>query len=145
MDRKGADPAKGQMIIVGPGGTTLDKGELEELMRTEAEALIRELAVEVWRMRRRFDRLPRRTQEEARTAGDSIGRLEDLLTQHDVRFTVHDGESYDPGLGVEVLEAQSDVAGGPPVIIETVRPTITWQGRVLCRAQVVVGGREPNA
>lgn len=143
MDRKAAGDADKRMLVV-PGGLTIDKAQLEEFMRTESEDLVRELAVEIWRTRRRFDRLPAEAQGSARTLRDSIGRLEDLLTQHDVRFTTHDGETYDPGLVVEVLEAH----GKPDerqIVVETVRPTVTWQGRMLCRAQVVVGGAEKDA
>lgn len=144
MDRKAASDADKRMLIVGPGGLTIDKAQLEELMRTESEDLVRQLAVEIWRTRRRFERLSAEAQNSARAVRDSIGRLEDLLTQHDVRFTTHDGETYDPGLVVEVLEAH----GNPDerqIVIETVRPTVTWQGRMLCRAQVVVGGADKDA
>lgn len=137
IDRKTPIPANKRMVIMGPGGITIDKAELEDLMRTEAEGIVRQLALEIWRTRRRFGRLPTETQEAARTLGDSIGRLEDVLTQHDVRFKVHDGEAYDPGLAVEVLEVQG--IEGEHIVTETVTPTVTWQGRTLCRAQVVVG------
>lgn len=144
LDRKAGSGADKRMLVVGPGGLTIDKAELEELMRTESEDLVRQLAVEIWRTRRRFDRLPAEAQGSARTLRDSIGRLEDLLTQHDVRFTTHDGETYDPGLVVEVLEAHGK-PDEPQIVIETVRPTVTWQGRMLCRAQVVVAGNDNRA
>lgn len=125
------------MVIVGPGGITIDKGALEDLMRTDAEALVRGLALEIWRARRRFGRLAPETQQASTSIGDAIGRMEDVLTQHEVRMQTHDGEVYDPGLALEVLEAHGSELR--QVVTETVSPTVTWNGRVLARAQVVVG------
>lgn len=139
MDRSNKAPtsANRPMVIVGPGGIAIDKGDLEALLRTEAEELVRQLALEVWRARRRFGRMSADAQEAARPIGDSISRLEDTLTQHEVRFQVHDGEAYDSGLAFEVLEASG--VEGSQLITDTVAPTVTWQGRLLSRAQVVVG------
>jgi hypothetical protein len=143
MDRKATPDGDKRMLIVGPGGLTFDRSELEELMRTRAEDLVRDVAIEVWRMRRRFDRLSLEAKGVAGTMDDSLTQVEDVLMQHDVRYTVHDGEVYDAGLAVEVLEAQGD-RDQPQIVKETVRPGVTWQGRALCRAQVIVLGGDPS-
>jgi hypothetical protein len=144
MDRNSIPGADKRMIILGPGGVTIDRAQLEDLMRTESEELVRDMAIEVWRTRRRFDRLSADARQSAQTLSDSLARLEDVLTEHDVRCTIHDGEVYDTGLAVEVLEVQGD-RDKPQVVTETVRPAVTWKGRTLCRAQVVVSGGEANA
>jgi hypothetical protein len=134
------------MLIVGSDGATtaIDQSQLEELMRTESEDLVRELAVEIWRTRRRFEKLSPDTHSGVHSIRDSIARLEDVLLQHDVRLNVHDGETYDPGLGIEVLEAQGP-SDARQIVRETVRPTVLWHGRIICRAQVVVGPDDTDA
>jgi hypothetical protein len=134
------------MLIVGSDGATtaIDQSQLEELMRTDSEDLVRELAVEIWRTRRRFEKLSRDIQGGVQPLRDSIARLEDVLIQHDVRLTVHDGETYDLGLGIEVLETQGS-SEARQIVRETVRPTVLWNGRIICRAQVVVGPDDADA
>lgn len=136
MDPKAA--VAGKFVVVGADGKVIDNSQLEELTRTESDMLLRQLALEIWRSRRRFNRLSQETQESAQALADSITRMEDVLLQHEVRFAVHDGEPYDPGLALEVLETRGSLAERS-VVIETVTPTVTWRGRLLHRGQVVVG------
>jgi hypothetical protein len=59
-----------------------------------------------------------------------------------------DGEHYEPGMSVEVIEALEDVQLGAHerVIDEMVEPVILWRGRVVRYGRVVVrqGGGESS-
>jgi len=132
-----SDPDAAGMVVVGPAGVVIDKAELEVLLRTQAEKLVAQVAIEIFRARRRLDRLSGEVRTSVKALEDSITRMEDVLIQHDVRLHTHDGESYDNGLAVEVIEASG--ATDHQVVTETITPTVTWQGRVVSRAQVVIG------
>ena len=103
-----------------------------------AEPIIARLATEFWRLNRRV----RRSGDPGDvTVQDSLARIHDIFAEHDVHALDHDGQLYDPGLQVEVLH-QRACDDGPLVILETVRPTITLDGRILQHGQVVVGPRD---
>lgn len=104
-----------------------------------AEPLVARLAAETWRLRRRLGRAEEQgvADDALRPLRDSISRLEDVFAEFKVQTIEHEGESYDPGLQVEVLHARE--GDGPTVIIETIRPTIVLDGRVLQHGQVVIG------
>ena len=111
-----------------------------------AEPLVARLATEAWRLRRRLDRAEeqRADDEVFGPLRDSVLRLSDVFAEYQVQVVEHEGESYDPGLQVEVLHTRH--GGGPLVIVETIRPTILLDGRVVQHGQVVVGpAEEPSS
>lgn len=104
-----------------------------------AEPLVARLAAEVWRLQRRLARAEEQAadSETLRPLRDSVTRLQDVFAEYDVQVLEHEGEAYDPGLQVEVLHARE--GDGPTVIVETIRPSILLNGRVLQQGQVVIG------
>jgi hypothetical protein len=108
-----------------------------------AEPLAARVASEVWRLKRRVHLAEGSTDEETlRIVFDSISRLEDILLENHIEIREHEGEQYDPGLQVEVLHMRD--GSTPLFILETVRPTVTMDGRILQQAQVVIGPTEPK-
>lgn len=107
-----------------------------------AEPLVARLASEAWRLRRRLDRIdPQGTAEERlRPLHDSIARIDDAFAEYRVTFVEHEGQPYDPGLQVEVLHARD--GDGKLVVVETIRPTVLLDGRILLQGQVVIGPAE---
>lgn len=106
-----------------------------------AEPLVARLAAETWRLGRRLARIEAAAPEERlRPLRDSLSRLEDVFAEYRVQVVEHEGQAYDPGLQVEVLHARE--GDGTPTILETIRPTILLDGRVLQQGQVVIGPAE---
>jgi hypothetical protein len=102
--------------------------------------LIGRLALETWRLRRRLYRARHTVpQEEYGALGDSLSRMEDVLSSAQVEFRDHVGEPYNPGLQVEVLHMRE--AGERLEIVETIQPSIVFRGRILRQGQVIVGVR----
>lgn len=107
-----------------------------------AEPLVARLASEAWRLRRRLARIEEDLagDDRLRPLRDSVSRLEDIFTEYRVQLIEHDGQPYDPGLQVEVLHARE--GEGEPTVVETIRPTVLLDGRVLQQGQVVIGPSE---
>jgi hypothetical protein len=129
--------------------TTAEKKVLVQLLTPAsaerqrwAEPLVARLAAEAWRLRRRLIRVEeqRAGDDVLRPLRESMSRIEDVLAEFKVQMLEHEGESYDPGLQIEVLHARE--GEGPTVIVETIRPTILLDGRVLQHGQVVIGPSE---
>ena len=105
-----------------------------------AEPVVARLATEFWRLKRRLERAE--DGGELTPLRDSITRIDDVFAEHQVRAVDHDGELYDPGLQVEVLHQRE--GSGAIYVQETVKPTITLEGRVLQHGQVVIGPDETS-
>lgn len=125
------------MRFVTPDGKVLTKDDLDDAMRTEAEGLVGRIAIEIWRLARRLERVPDGVRNELRPVADSATRLSDALAQYEVRLEMHDGQVYDDGLNVEVLSGLEPNV--PLTVAETVEPTVVWKGRVVRRGKVILG------
>ena len=104
-----------------------------------AEPLVARLASETWRLRRRLARIDEATGDDdrLRPLRDSVSRLDDILAEYRIQLVEHDGQAYDPGLQVEVLHARE--GSGEAIVVETIRPTVLLDGRILQQGQVVIG------
>jgi hypothetical protein len=96
------------------------------------------IAIECWRVtcwafESGHDRdriVARQTSRELKSLLDGLGfEIRDLT-----------GQPYDPGLAVDVLDAQDggDSAAGSAKIVETIVPIVLWRGRVVKAGQVVI-------
>jgi hypothetical protein len=96
------------------------------------------IAIECWRLTRwafesGHDRdriVARQTSRELKSLLDGLGfEIRDLT-----------GQPYDPGLAVDVVDAQDggDSAAGSAKIVETIVPIVLWRGRVVKAGQVVI-------
>lgn len=113
-----------------------------ELSRDKSwsEPLVVKLAEETWRLVQRLDRAEAAGQIDdasLRALRDSAKRMNDALLEREVETVVHTGEQFDLGMQLEVLDSRGD--GPDLIVIETIRPTIHHQRRVLRHGQVVIG------
>jgi hypothetical protein len=131
-------PASSDKLVV---GVTVATAESQRW----AEPMVARLATEVWRLGRRLERVSasQADGEQFRPLVESLVRIEDVFSEHRIRTIDHDGQPYDTGLQVEVLHAREG-AGTTAVILETVRPTVTLDGKVLQQGQVVIGPMHPD-
>lgn len=99
------------------------------------------VAIEVWRLRRRADRLAHDVGEDAmKGVRDSVRRLDDLLARYQVEALDHSGEPYHEGLRLDILHVDGESKPDRPLrVLETVRPTVQVAGRVLTTGQVILG------
>lgn len=130
-----------KFIVVGPTGSLGAGGvELDHLLEQLPERLVAGFAIEVWRLRRRFERLPEESRMALRSIEDSIVRLNDILSIHEITLLSHDGQAYDSGLHLEVVEQATEA--GKQRVVETVEPSVLWRGRVIRPGHVVLGPAE---
>lgn len=106
------------------------------------------LATETWRVRRKLMRLEQLSLPEVSSLSASIERLGSCLQEMGIECKEYDGQPYDDGLNVKVLdyEDSAELAPGSECIVRTVLPGILVQGTLIRQGEVVVGrgphGRE---
>lgn len=110
----------------GPQG----KGELLDM--------VTDIGTLVWRLERRLSsagELPMNL----RRVGKDLEATKNTLRQRGFEIQDHTGQDYDGGMLVKVVTSQQ-VAGLPrPRIIETLKPTIYHQNRIIQMGDVIVG------
>jgi hypothetical protein len=94
------------------------------------------LAVERWRLAGALDELPSGAGSLARHA---LRKMEDFLRGCELEARTMDGQVFDAGLAVQVVDSVDDprLPGGTHLIDETLSPLVLWKGRVVKSAQVV--------
>lgn len=114
-----------------------------------SDAVVSGLATDLWRARRRVtgESAAQRPDRALRMAARPLGGAVDQLRDAGIEIHDHDGQAYDPGMRVEVMAHQEEPGLAAETIIETVRPTVRREGRVIQQAEVIVGmpPREPGA
>ena len=99
--------------------------------------LVGQLGVELWRLERRIQRVPEECAAALAGVRDGVVRLKELLEDHGVEIRPHDGDLYTDGSLVQVVFVQP--GGEPSRVVETVEPSVLWQGRMVRHGKVVVG------
>lgn len=106
-----------------------------------ADDAVAAVATDLWRARRRVDgpSAADRPARAVRMAGRHLSDAADRLGRAGVTVHDHDGQPYVLGLELTVLAEEESPAVTRPTITQTVRPTVRRDGRVIQRAEVVVG------
>jgi len=100
-----------------------------------------DVAFEIWRLTKRIQAAKKdNPQLDIAAVEASAARLTDLLRREKIDIQDPTGQRYNEGLAVEVLEFEKSesLPVNTKVIVETLRPTIYFDGNVLVRAQVIV-------
>ncbi len=103
------------------------------------------LAEETWRLEQRIDRLQRSSGGDlTQGLADSARRLGRLLSELEIAFEDHTGSPYSPGQGLDVAQVEGEVTSSSILwVSQTIKPTVSFQGRVLRAGQVVLSA-EPQ-
>jgi hypothetical protein len=114
--------------------------QLEECGHTQCESLVSALANEV----ARIDRIAKDPNLWSATNHESLltellTRLSQALDDHQVEFRNHTGDPWIDGLPLTVVHMREGASD--PVIVETIRPSIAMQGRVIAHGYVVIGDK----
>jgi hypothetical protein len=106
-------------------------------MATDTVEEYKVLATEVWRLRRALATVP---SANAASLAIPVDRLEDVLRS--LKLEIHDptGEAYDDGmtLSVSLFEKSKTLPQGTKRIVETISPTVYWNGQMLQVGKVIV-------
>jgi hypothetical protein len=124
------------LAAVGPAASTERDGSSEPPLDLKALA---EAATNLWRAQRKIDQSGDAMSSQGRQSARYLRTCRDALTDLGLVIHDHDGEPYHPGLSIEVVVIQPDPALVEETIVETVRPTISFQAERIQMGQVVVG------
>jgi hypothetical protein len=103
------------------------------------------LSTECWRLRRLAEHVKDSgTRSALRYA---VRHISEMLRKAGIEAVDFEGRAYDPGMVPEVVEARQDSTQpkGQTVIVETVAPTITWQGHVAHAGQIIIASSSESA
>lgn len=100
--------------------------------------IVAELATGLWRVRNRVRTLPE--------GDESIRRLKrvmeavwEAMEANNVKVQEHTGEDYDEGMALEVLDVQTNPSLARAKVVETVKPSIFVNGRLVQWGIVIIG------
>jgi GrpE protein len=100
---------------------------------TDNEAFYTQLATFAWRVQQTCER------EGNEHINRHVTKIIDTLAGQGITLLVKTGEPYDPGMSMQVLSSEPTQGISRAVIKETIQPTVLLHGRVLQKAQVVIG------
>jgi len=110
-------------------------------LSSDAQSMV-ELATEVWRMERRFEKLGEDVSENHRRGLESsLQRMKRYLEKNDVETRDYTGQKYNDGMNVDVLLVEKDESVGDPLVKETVEPAILHKGQIIRKAKIIVVGK----
>jgi hypothetical protein len=105
----------------------------------EWQSLLVNLAVGVWRLRKRLESAEGGTRADGRRALRDVETIWDVLTQAGIEIQDHNGAEFDPGQKLKVLAVQPTAGLPSDQVLETVKPTIYYRGTWLQMGEVIVG------
>jgi len=102
-------------------------------------AAVVELAVEIWRIKSRINKVSIDLSEiQKRGLESSIQKLLKYLDRFDMKIIDHTDEKYNEGMNVDVISFEKDPKIRFPTIKETIEPTIICKGHVIKKGKIIV-------
>jgi len=98
------------------------------------------LAIEIWRLEKRFEKAKGEKSGIA-SIGDQIQRIKDIFKKQEIEICEHTGTAYNDGLSLKVLHIEEidGLPEGKMQIIETIKPSVYLKGKVIFLGEVIVG------
>lgn len=117
---------------------------VESRQESESLNLIVDIGTVIWRLRRR---LPADSElaEQTRRISRDLESAWDTLRQGGIEIKDHSGEKYDGGMALHVIAFQPVVGLSREQIIETIKPTIYCNNKIVRMGDVIVGVPEGNS
>lgn len=117
------------------------RGTDDEGGKPVADDAVKSFATEMWRAHRWVgeDKAERDPERSARLGRRHLERAVEGLGDTGVTVHDYDGQSYDPGMQVQVLAFQESPHLTTPTILETVMPAVIRDNRLIQEAEVIVG------
>ena len=104
----------------------------------EANNLV-ELAIEVWRPKKRLEKAETGMNEgQIKALQNSYSKLLRYLDRNDVGITDYADQKYNEGMNLDVLAVEKDSKLKHSVIKETHEPAVTLKGKLIRKAKVIL-------
>ena len=98
-----------------------------------------DLAIEVWRLGKRLEKISDSISDDQRKALDnSYVKLQRFLDKNDVETIDYTGKKHNEGLNLEILAVEKSADLKETIIKETHEPAIMLKGRVIRKAKVIL-------
>ena len=106
--------------------------------------LISSMAIEIWRLEKRIEKSKERCKGEGEASiaiSDQVQRIKDIFVKQEIEIKEHTGEVYNDGLSLNVLHFDEieTIPEGIERIIETVKPSVYYKGKIIHNGEVIVG------
>lgn len=111
----------------------------------DANELVSSLAIEIWRLEKRIDKIKdlimQETDKNSNSVLDQLQRVKDIFKRQEIEVHDHTGEGYNDGMSVNPLhiEEVDSLLAGEMKIIETVKPSVYFKGQIISHGEVIVG------
>jgi len=111
---------------------------------------ISSLAIEIWRLEKRIEKvkgdMTKGEKSGIASISDQIQRVKDVLKKQEVEICEHTGTIYNDGLSLKVLHIEEidGLPEGKMQIIETIKPSVYLKGKVIFLGEVIVGKSKGN-
>ena len=122
-----------------PSETEADSGKEEGLLNLAVE-----MGTAVWRLRRRLTTEGGEVPEEIRRVSRDLESAWDALKQGGIEIKDHTGEKYDGHMALRVITFQPVAGLSEEQVIETIKPTIYRQDKIIQMGEVIVGVPETD-
>lgn len=98
-----------------------------------------ELAIEVWRIEQRINRvLPALPENQQVSLTNSIQKIKRFLSRCDIEIIEYTNQKFNDGLNLDVLSIEKVASQLEPIVKETIEPTIMCKGQVIRKAKIIV-------
>jgi len=104
----------------------------------ESHKLLGDIGTVIWRLGKR-SKTEIDPAEKVRRMNRDVEAAADFIRQGDLEIKDHTGELYDGGMRIKVIEFQKMEGLNRDRIVETVKPTIYYKGKLLQLGEVIVG------
>jgi hypothetical protein len=114
-------------------------GPVEHSIPAELVKCVANVATQAWKARLRMtDPTSGQVPEEMKRIYRHIESILDSLHEVGLKIGDHTGEAFDYGLPLKVVAAQAKPGATQERVIETIKPTIYWQDRLIQMGEVVI-------
>ena len=98
-----------------------------------------ELAVEVWRLGNRLEKISSSiSDDQAKALQNSYTKMKRFLDKNDIDVIDYTNKKYNEGLNLDVLAVEKDSNLKEAIIKETHEPAITLKGKIVKKAKVIL-------
>lgn len=110
-----------------------------------SKKLVSSLAIEIWRLEKRINKIKNRTPEDSNKEFNPIleqmQRIKDVFKKQEIEIQEHTGKVYDDGLSCKALyfEEVDGIPKGKMQVIETIKPSVYFKGQIIFHGEVIVG------
>ncbi|HEY1083297.1 MAG TPA: hypothetical protein VGE29_13600 [Prosthecobacter sp.] len=107
--------------------------------QTGAMGTLAEIAIHAWRLQRRMrDKTTRQVLDDQRASHRHVEGILESLAAAGFSLRDREGEPYDYGLPERVVAAEKRPGLPREVVLETIRPSLFFQGQILRPGEIII-------